>query len=669
MHAGMKNNNTHTMKRTFSILIPVLLPVLLQAQFAYDYLKAADAYYRKQDYASAAGYYEKHLASVKSKAGASYNPYTLQTRGTKGGKTPVSSESQARLNLAESYRLLKQAQKAADAYEKVDAADFPLTRYHLAAQYRALGKYAEAEAALQQFVAAYTAKDAYAERAAREIENLRFIQRELKKPDLALYKVDRMPEDVNAGGANYAASFGPGNEVWFTSTRIDSNWKGAKYANRLYRGSYDNGKLSGIADVGLPQDPAAQQGTATVSPDGKRVWITRWGMRNGRKLSGIWLSVKGAEGWSVPVPAGPDVNDTLHSAQQPFLMSGGRQMLLSSDRPGGSGGFDLWVADIDRDGMLFNLRNLGASVNTVGDEHAPYFHAPSGSLVFSSDGRVGMGGFDLYLSRQQGTGWEAPSNLGYPVNSPRDDIYFVSRSINRYLLSEALVSSDRSAECCLEMFTLRKARVPSRLVGTVVSCENNAPVGGATVSIAGRTVTTGLDGAYAFQFDEFVPVSISAKAEGYEDKTIQVAAPGEDVVKLDAPTICLKLVPVFPPPVGTIEALENINFNFNRSVILDASKPYLDKLAEKLLANPTTVLEISGHTDSKGADDFNMKLSEARASEVVKYLVGKGVKPEQLVARGYGETIPLAPNENADGTDSAEGRRLNRRTEFKVLKQ
>lgn len=669
MHAGIKNNNTHTMKRTFSILIPVLLPVLLQAQFAYDYLKAADAYYRKQDYASAAGYYEKHLASVKSKAGASYNPYTLQTRGTKGGKTPVSSESQARWNLAESYRLLKQAQKAAEAYEKVDAADFPLTRYYLAAQYRALGKYAEAEAALQQFVATYTAKDAYAERAAREIENLRFIQRELKKPDLALYKLDRMPEDVNAGGANYAASFGPGNEVWFTSTRIDSNWKGAKYANRLYRGSYDNGKLSGIADVGLPQDPAAQQGTATVSPDGKRVWITRWGMRNGRKLSGIWLSVKGAEGWSVPVPAGPDVNDTLHSAQQPFLMPGGRQMLLSSDRPGGSGGFDLWVADIDRDGMLFNLRNLGASVNTVGDEHAPYFHAPSGSLVFSSDGRVGMGGFDLYLSRQQGTGWEAPSNLGYPVNSPRDDIYFVSRSINRYLLSEALVSSDRSAECCLEMFTLRKARVPNRLVGTVVSCENNAPVGGATVSIAGRTVTTGLDGAYAFQFDEFVPVSISAKAEGYEDKTIQVAAPGEDVVKLDAPTICLKLVPVFPPPVGTIEALENINFNFNRSVILDASKPYLDKLAEKLLANPTTVLEISGHTDSKGADDFNMKLSEARASEVVKYLVGKGVKPEQLVARGYGETIPLAPNENADGTDSAEGRRLNRRTEFKVLKQ
>jgi len=128
MHAGMKNNNTHTMKRTFCILIPALLPVLLQAQFAYDYLKAADAYYRKQDYASAAGYYEKHLASVKSKAGASYNPYTLQTRGTKGGKTPVSSESQARWNLAESYRLLKQAQKAAEVYEKVVAPTGPPSR-------------------------------------------------------------------------------------------------------------------------------------------------------------------------------------------------------------------------------------------------------------------------------------------------------------------------------------------------------------------------------------------------------------------------------------------------------------------------------------------------------------------------------------------------------------
>ena len=165
----------------------------------------------------------------------------------------------------------------------------------------------------------------------------------------------------------------------------------------------------------------------------------------------------------------------------------------------------------------------------------------------------------------------------------------------------------------------------------------------------------------------------SAAGQGHEEILESVlglvVAPGEDVVKLDAPTICLKLVPVFPPPVGTIETLENINFNFNRSVILDASKPYLDKLAEKLLANPTTVLEISGHTDSKGADDFNMKLSEARASEVVKYLVGKGVKPDQLVARGYGETVPLAPNQNDNGTDNAEGRRLNRRTEFKVLKQ
>jgi len=669
----MKKYNPHKMKRTIAILSPVLLPALLQAQFAYDYLKAADAYYRKHDYASAAGYYEKHLATAKSKSGgAGYNPYTLQTRGSKGGKTPVSSEAQARWNLAESYRLLNQAQKAAEVYEKIAATDgsaFPLVRYHLAAQYRALGKYAEAEAELKQFVGGYAEKDAYADGARRDIESLRFIQQELRKPDLGLYKVDKMPDDVNAGGANYAPGFGRGNEVWFTSTRVDSNWAGPRYTNRLYKGNYDNGRLTGIAEAGIPQEPSQQQGTAAVTPDGKRVWVTRWSQRNGRKVAGIWMSAYGPEGWSQPIPAGPDVTDTVHSAQQPFLLPGGQQMLFSSDRPGGSGGFDLWVADIDRNGSLFNLRNLGPTVNSAGNEHAPYVHAPSASLVFSSDGRVGMGGFDLYIARQQGNGWAQPANLGYPVNSPRDDVYFASRSLNRHILSEVLLSSDRSAECCLEMFTLRKARVPNQLVGTVVSCETNAPVSGASVSIGGRTVTTGLDGAYAFQFDEFVPVSISAKAEGFEDKSISVAAPGEDVVRLDAPAICLKLIPTFPPPVGTIETLENINFNFNRSAILAESKPYLDKLAEKLVANPTTILEISGHTDAKGDPAFNQKLSEARAGEVVKYLVGKGVKPEQLVSRGFGETQPLEPNEKADGSDNADGRRVNRRTEFKVIRQ
>jgi outer membrane protein OmpA-like peptidoglycan-associated protein len=179
-----------------------------------------------------------------------------------------------------------------------------------------------------------------------------------------------------------------------------------------------------------------------------------------------------------------------------------------------------------------------------------------------------------------------------------------------------------------------------------------------------------VDGTYAFLFDEFAAVNIQARAEGFEDNSVSVKAPGEDIIRLQAPQLCLKPVQTFPPAVGTIETLVNINFAFDQSQILDSSKAYLNLLAEKLVASPTTILEIAGHTDSKGGARYNQRLSERRAKEVVKYLISRGAKPEQLVAKGYGESMPLAPNASEkDGTDHPEGRSINRRTEFKVLQR
>jgi outer membrane protein OmpA-like peptidoglycan-associated protein/tetratricopeptide (TPR) repeat protein len=662
------------MKKILSTLTLSLLALVTHAQFTTDYLRAADGYFRKQQFASAAEYYEKHLAAAKGKGGgASYNPYTIQTKSGKAAKQNVSSISQARYNVAECYRALNFPQKALEAYEKVlanDAAAFPLAGFHHASQLRALGKYQEAEAGFQTFVNGYTTKDEYLERARREIQSLVFIQEQLNRPDIRMFKVDRFDQTVNAGGANYAPSFGGGNEVYFTSTRTDSNWQGAKYANRLYQGVYQHGSIGEVRDAGLPADATSQQGVASVSPDGKSIYFTRWTVKDGKKTAFIFRAAKGATGWEAPVALGSAVNQEGSSAQQPFLDAAHGRLFFSSDRPGGLGGFDIWMVQLDTKGNADNPVNLGASVNSPSDEHAPAYHEPSQSLVFSTNGRVGMGGFDLFQSKAAGKSWSDPVNLGYPVNSSKDDIYFVSRSANRHLLAEALFSSDRAADCCLETFYLRKTIEPNKLSGIVVSCADNQPVGGASVTIAGKTVTTGADGSYAFLFDEFAPVSIQARAEGFEDNSVSVKAPGEDVIRLQAPLLCLKPVQTFPPPVGTIETLVNINFAFDQSQILDSSKAYLDLLAEKLIASPSTILEIGGHTDSKGGTRYNQRLSERRAMEVVKYLISRGAKAEQLVAKGYGESQPLAPNASeADGVDHPEGRRLNRRTEFKVLQR
>ncbi len=463
--------------------------------------------------------------------------------------------------------------------------------------------------------------------------------------------------------------FGPGNALYFTTTRSDSAKVGAKNSNRLMKADFEQGAFLNATDLGVMQEPGMQQGVATFSADGSRMYFTRWGMKDGKKLATIYTAARSGKEWDNPVPLGAAVNVPGYSAQQPFLMPGGRELIFSSDKPGGSGGFDLWISDVDAQGNLSEARNLGEVINTKFDEQAPSYHEPSRSLVFSSNGRVGMGGYDLFQSKAEGKSWTEPVNLGYPVNSFRDDMYFSSRGDNKYLLSDVLISSDRSADCCLETFALSKVQQPSQLTGLVVSCADGKPLGGASVTIAGKTVTTATDGAYVFLFDEFVPVDIMAKADGFEDKSINLQAPGAEVLKTSAPDICLKPVQTFPPPVGTVATMENILFDYDKSYVLDISKSYLDDLAAKLVASRTTILEISGHTDNKGDDDYNLRLSEARAKEVVSYLLKKGVRYDQLVAKGYGETMPIAPNEHADGSDNPEGRKLNRRTEFKVLQR
>ena len=318
--------------------------------------------------------------------------------------------------------------------------------------------------------------------------------------------------------------------------------------------------------------------------------------------------------------------------------------------------------------------NMGDAVNTIFDEQAPSYHAASKSLVFSSNGRVGMGGFDFFISKGTIGNFKEAENMGYPVNSVRDDLYFISRGTEKNILDDVVLSSDRDASCCLELFTLKKEMVARQIAGMVVSCDDKKPLQGATVSFINpennSTVlvkTTGADGTYSLTLDDFQPLKAVAMLNGYEEGSIQFNTPGDpEAIKLDNPAICLKKIEF--QPVETVEVLENIYFDYDKAVLKAESFPTLDGLAAKLIRNPDVVIELSGHTDSKGKDAYNLKLSQARAQSCVDYLISKGVKPEQLEAKGYGETMPVEPNTKADGSDNPDGRAKNRRIEFKVLK-
>lgn len=662
------------MKKIFLTATVAVCFITGKAQFTTDYLRAADTYFTKGDYYSASQYYEKYLATGKTKAvgGASFNPYTLQDETKKGSKAAGSRE-EALYNLAESYRLLNYYVKAEPVYRELvesGSGQYPLARFHYATTLRALEKFAEAEKQFGDFLASYTAGDAYTEAAKREVLNLQYIQQQLTRKDLSLYTVNKFGSDVNREGASYAPVVAS-NTVLFTSTRPDSAAaKNAVHNNRIYQASFAGGSLSSISKAALEQSAGVHQGATALSPDGNTLFLTRWSGDGDKKMAALYTASKTGSGWSAPVALDATINTPGANTQQPHVTPDGKYLLFASDRAGGLGGFDLWLAELDASGKPGAPVNLGSTINTKWDEEAPYYHAASRTLVFSSNGRVGMGGMDFFYSTGTPGAWSEPVNFGYPVNSVKNDIYFASTGAGKNVLESVLISSDRSAACCLELFALQKKRPLRQVSGLVVACETNEPLAGATLNIVDANnqpvynKTIDASGNYSFTLEEYTPLKAVATREGYRSATLEVSVPADaEATTLAAPVICLAKI----PEVGETEVLNNIYYEFNKAYLLDESFASLDKLVEMLEQNPAITIEIGGHTDSKGANDYNQKLSEARAQSVVDYLVGKGIDKSRLVAKGYGETAPVAPNTRDDGSDNPEGREKNRRTEFKIL--
>ncbi|MBX2931407.1 MAG: OmpA family protein [Chitinophagaceae bacterium] len=671
------------MKKIFLLLTIATITLNASAQVVYDYIKAADAYYQKADYNSAAEYYEKYINSANKKIKTdAFDPYTVNTL-TKQQKVAVSNYQQAVYKAAECYRHLNYHVKAEPYYAqatKFDSTQFPLAYYWHGKTLRALANYDAAETALTTFISQGQGGSDYIDDANREIKNLKFIKAQLAKNDLHLYKVNKSG-GINTPGANYAPSKVNDNTYLFTSTRPDSgSAKNDVYTNRIYTATYSDGVLNEVKKTVIPQPAYTHQGVVSVTPNGNIMYLTRWTIAGAKKSAAIYSSKKANNGWGEPTLLDSTINVSGANTQQPFVMPDGRALLFSSDRSGGVGGFDLWYVQLDKEGNVISgtVSNMGSNINTKFDEQAPYYHTPSGTLVFSSNGYVGMGGYDFYASKGTVNNWSAPENLGYPLNSIKDDIYFSSNGGAKNILGDVMFSSDRESACCLDMFTLSKERPIKQIAGIVVDCETNEPINGANVEVKGSSYntvassTTGSDGSYSFTIEDFDNFTSSASAEGYNANSVTTAGITDDmIVNQTLNVLCLQKIPPpppeTPPAVDTVVVMDNIYFAFNKADLLPESHAALDEQIVSMMNKyPTMVIEIGGHTDSQGSDDYNLTLSKARAESVKKYLVGKGIEASRMEAVGYGESKPIAPN-SINGKDNPEGRKKNRRTEFKVL--
>ena len=648
------------------------------AQTVSGYYNQAEQLYKNHNYFEASQVYEKYLETERKSRPRS-NPFAIEKKVK--GKTNIDPTQDAVYHLADCYRMVNDYVHAEKYYRQAthySVKAYPAAEYWYAVCLRANGKYDSAAIAINHFLEKHTDMDPLLTGADREMENLKFIRAQ-SEIITAPYQLTRMgdPKDKSA----YALSAETGDSVIFTSMREEVGKDGRTTYNASLFESADG--IDPVHHGVLLQNtelPGQQNGLATVSRDGNRMFFTRWTKSNGVTHAAIFTATRTAAGWSTPVIADAPLNEAGSNSTQPFLTSDGRYLIFSSDRTGGAGGYDLWYAALDTGYVPLNASNMGNVINTTGDEEAPYFHAQSRTLVYASNGFIGMGGFDIFSAKGNFnlTNWATPENAGAPINSSKDDIYFVSTD-DENIWNTGWVSSDRASDCCLAPFSIRQNNA-QYVSGSVVDCSSLKPLASVQLTVtdlrhAGRVLgklSTDSNGNYAIELHNSAHFKITADKTGYVSNTKDVAVqlvPGKDTISDQ--TICVNMI---PPPAQQLEdvlkALTHSskvgNFAYKKAVLNDSAHDNLDSLAKLMIKYPTIVIQVEGYTDGIGGEAYNLRLAQKRVDACIRYLVNKGVPASRLVGKAFGECCPIEV-ETVDGKDNPAAREQNRRVEYKVL--
>lgn len=417
-------------------------------------------------------------------------------------------------------------------------------------------------------------------------------------------------------------------------------------------------------NVGYPINTNQNEGAQTVTSDGQYMFFTACGRQDGLGSCDIYVSGKTKTGWSRPMNIGPPVNTSAWETQ-PSISPDGKTLYFVSNRKGGKGKMDIWMSQLKDDGTWDAPVNLGDSINTKEDETSPFIHQDNQTLYFSSNGRIGMGGLDIFKTVRGKDGvWSSPENLGYPINTNFDENGLVvnARGDRAYFASDRISSKKRDI-FEFELYAGARPVPVSYMKGTVFDKDTRQRLVARFELIDLKTSELVME-AYSNNSGEFlvcIPTNhdyaLNVSRKGYLFYSDNFTLTGENV-KTDP---YLKDVPLNPIEVGGVTILKNIFFAFDSYSLLDESKVELDKTMTFLQANPTIRVEIGGHTDARGTLEYNQKLSEDRARAVYQYLVNHGIGAARLTYRGYGETQPM------DTNDTEEGMAHNRRTELKVL--
>jgi len=511
-------------------------------------------------------------------------------------------------------------------------------------------------------------------------------QRDSMALQRSLYKVYNL--DINSDKSDFGAAF-YGDKVVYSSSKDTTDFKNKLYSwnkqpfLKLYTAERNaiNGGLFNETTFLPNADSKYHEATMTFSPDWKTVYYSTNIVRK-RKLVNDWQGTNNfqitrgtIEDGKLVKPEKLFFNSKDYSVGHPALSPDGKWLFFASDMPGGYGEADLYVSQVADDGTIGTPKNLGPTINTVGNEMFPSF--TNGMLYFSSDGHFGWGGLDIYESKFYGDmKFSEPRNLGAPINSNKDDFSYIVDSSDSY----GYFSSNRSmgkGDDDIYYFTKEKASCNQLISGKVINSKTKLPIADASVRVLNQVgdeisvVATNALGIYTLTAPCNGKLKVIATKANHSTDQKEVATNGTNGVETKDINFELSNYDDLIVKQGNTEKIDinPIFFEYDKSDITPQAAAELDKVVFAMTRFPNIKIKIESHTDSRGKDAYNMKLSDARAKSTQTYILSKGIDTSRIEsAIGYGES--LLTNKCKNGVKCTEEEHLaNRRSDFIVIEK
>ena len=516
-----------------------------------------------------------------------------------------------------------------------------------------------------------------------EMNLYRIAQREIQRCRDAIdliahpvpFKIKNMGPNINTKYDDYWPSI-TADEGWFSTTVKLGKLEGqSDFGRGVHEDIFISKKVDGVwqptKNAGNALNTMGNEGAQSFSLDSRYLFFVACDRQAGLGGCDIYYSIRMGDVWSEAINPGAPLN-TKHWETYPSLSPTGDELYFASNRPGGVGKSDIWKSKVTilENGMLNFSEpvNLGPKVNSPEDELSPFIHADNHTLYYSSKGMKGLGGYDVFVTYKDSLGeWSEPKNIGYPLNTCKDEIGFV---VNAYG-DKAYFSSDGQEkngqgrdiyEVSLTDTNLRPVKRMKYAKGKIVDAETLDPLQ-AQIDVFSiksnetvfRSLSDKKDGSFVVCAPEGEDFGVNASKKGYLFYSDYFTP--QDSFLFDLKTG----IPLEKIEIGKSVILKNIFFDFDEYTLKKESYLELDRLVFFMQQNPKVRIRLDGHTDDKGSHEYNMALSERRAKTTLDYLVSKGITKNRLEHKGYGKTVPIADNT----TD--EGRALNRRTEIVII--